>query len=569
MLGYPSTMGMGGSPVRLRVLAVILGLLLSVVSGGLWNVAQSKGPITLADPTFIDMGAVSSPYGVALSPDGSRAYVAANPLDGETRSKLVIVDTVANAVVKEVIVPFQAWEVAVTPDGSTVLVTGTLSGTVTLIDARSGEVIAELDAGREGATYGGSVFGLALSPDGATAYVALRTLKMVVTIDVASRTFTGRPIDITGGSGRFLGMPYDLAVSPDGAFLYVSNGYDKVTVVDTQARQVVHQIDVESASDLRGLAVTPDGRKLYAADFEEAFIAVIDTATRRVAKKISTTSDWPDNFATWPQNIVFSPDGTLAYVAPYFSGKVMIVDAVKDQVLRTIKIPPPPGEVSSKVAAALAISPDGGSLYVTDYEEWLVVLHPKWAPDPPGNVVAQAGDRQATISWTPPAEQGSDPVQYYTVTASRSGGTCKAQGVLTCTIKGLRNGTPYRFTVTATNSAGNSFSSSPSNAVTPGSARTIAIMCVRDQSSSDLVATCEATTTGIDPRTRITPYLRYISPFGQRPWKKITGDEMPVVRADGTFSWTHIAPKRTRSIQMYFRYEEIDSNRQTVSFRKP
>ena len=58
------------------------------------------------------------------------------------------------------------------------------------------------------------------------------------------------------------------------------------------------------------------------------------------------------------------------------------------------------------------------------------------------------------------------PVTGYTVKSSPAGLTCTT-ATLSCTVAGLTNGTPYTFTVIATNAVGNSVSSSPSGAVTP------------------------------------------------------------------------------------------------------
>jgi Domain of unknown function (DUF1929)/Fibronectin type III domain/Glyoxal oxidase N-terminus len=95
------------------------------------------------------------------------------------------------------------------------------------------------------------------------------------------------------------------------------------------------------------------------------------------------------------------------------------------------------------------------------------------APAAPTGVRATAGDGFATVSWIAPPDSGS-PVTGYTVTPY-IGGTAQPATTVTgnppatsATISGLRNGTGYTFTVTATNAIGTSPASTPSNVVTPG-----------------------------------------------------------------------------------------------------
>ena len=88
-------------------------------------------------------------------------------------------------------------------------------------------------------------------------------------------------------------------------------------------------------------------------------------------------------------------------------------------------------------------------------------------PGAPTGVTATAGNGQATVTWSAPASNGGSPITGYTVTASPGGLTCTTAGALTCTVSGLTNGTPYSFTVTASNAAGTGPSSSPSASVTP------------------------------------------------------------------------------------------------------
>lgn len=89
-------------------------------------------------------------------------------------------------------------------------------------------------------------------------------------------------------------------------------------------------------------------------------------------------------------------------------------------------------------------------------------------PDPPTAVTAVAGEQQAVVSFTAPADSNGSPVTGYTVTSSPGGHTCAPTGVATsCTVHGLSAGTGYTFSVTATSAVGVSDASAPSNAVTP------------------------------------------------------------------------------------------------------
>ncbi|MGL6297217.1 MAG: beta strand repeat-containing protein, partial [Plesiomonas sp.] len=95
-------------------------------------------------------------------------------------------------------------------------------------------------------------------------------------------------------------------------------------------------------------------------------------------------------------------------------------------------------------------------------------------PSAPTVGTATAGDTQATVTFSAPANNGGAPILAggYTVTANPGNftGTGSSSPI---TVTGLTNGVAYTFTVTATNSAGTGVASAASNSVTPASPQTI------------------------------------------------------------------------------------------------
>ena len=88
-------------------------------------------------------------------------------------------------------------------------------------------------------------------------------------------------------------------------------------------------------------------------------------------------------------------------------------------------------------------------------------------PDAPTNVIASAGNAQATINWTAQSNGGSAIISY-SVTSSPGNfqATTVDGSTTTATISGLTNGTSYTFTVVATNALGSSTASAASTPVT-------------------------------------------------------------------------------------------------------
>jgi hypothetical protein len=93
-------------------------------------------------------------------------------------------------------------------------------------------------------------------------------------------------------------------------------------------------------------------------------------------------------------------------------------------------------------------------------------------PGTPTNVSATPANRSATVDWTAPSDGGSTITSYiitpYIGTTAQTPTTITGNPPATkATIKGLKNGTTYTFTVKATNAIGTGPASTASNPVTP------------------------------------------------------------------------------------------------------
>ncbi|MFD7440738.1 serine/threonine-protein kinase, partial [Streptomyces sp. NPDC059909] len=144
--------------------------------------------------------------------------------------------------------------------------------------------------------------------------------------------------------------PAGVAVSPDGRRVYVTNfSSDSVSVIDTATNRTVDE-PIPVGNSPSGVAVSPDGRRVYVTNNDSASVSVIDATKNR-------TMGNPIPVGDTPEGVAVSRDGRV-YVANGKSDSVSVIDPATN---RTMGNPIPVG----RFPAGVAVSPDGRRVYVT------------------------------------------------------------------------------------------------------------------------------------------------------------------------------------------------------------
>jgi YVTN family beta-propeller protein len=304
-LAPPTT---GSDPTGVAMAAPIVAAVPMTVANSSSNTVSDIGP-----SWNVTLPVGSSPFGAAVTPDGTYAYVADSGSD--TLSQIVGADT-ADPTVTSLPLPVGSGPVAVaiTPDGSYAYVTDAGSGTVSVIDGA--DTTHPTVSASPPLTVGSGPAAIAITPDGRFAYVTdagSGTVSVIDGADSTHPTVSASP-PLTVGND-----PDGVAITPDGQYAYVTNGLSgTVSVIDgadTTTPTVSASPPLTVGNDPTAIAITPDGQYAYVTSTVNGVSGTVNVIAGVDSSAPSVSVPSMLTLPSTPQAVAISPDGQYAYVA--------------------------------------------------------------------------------------------------------------------------------------------------------------------------------------------------------------------------------------------------------------
>ncbi len=248
----------------------------------------------------LDLGADRKPHGIRFLPGDRRVVVTV-----EDSKAILIVDTVSGVVTGRVETGQEiSHMVAVTPNGSRAFVANIGSGSVTAIDLKAGERLAQIATG-DGAE------GIDITPDGQQVWVTNRAADSITILDAESLEVVD-----TLPSAAF---PIRATVTPDGSRVLVSHARSgDVAVIDRASRKEIHRIDMALSAEVTegrlfggrfgdssvpiGILVHPNLRWAYVANANADVISILDLSDGSRAGYLTAGKE-PDGLGYSPLSV--------------------------------------------------------------------------------------------------------------------------------------------------------------------------------------------------------------------------------------------------------------------------
>lgn len=171
---------------------------------------------------------------------------------------------------------------------------------------------------------------------------------------------TAQLIRPAGDAIEIAGRPIDLALSPDGTTLYVKDNRG-LLVVDAASWTLRQELPFgKPGTSMGGLAVSPDGSRVYATTSDELLAEATPgpDGTLAISRRITLPAAKPGQ-APYPCGVALSADATRAFVCLSRNNTLGIVDLKRGEVV---------GQVPVGIAPfSVVLSPDGSRAYVANW----------------------------------------------------------------------------------------------------------------------------------------------------------------------------------------------------------
>lgn len=302
-------------------LAVVLALAGAAPAGGatlLISNTKSDSASVIDTETLEVIGTIplgkGKPNRIVFQPDGKIAWVVY-----DKSHDLGVIDVDGRRLLKRVKIGGNPYNLAFTPDGSHLVVLDWAS------DTSTDEVIFyDLKADRidwrvEVSTWPAHAI---FSRDGRFLYVSGETAGDLTVIDVVKREAVAR---VVHGGGDAMG----LALSHDGKVLYAAAGENKAIVkIDTATNKEVGRIKLPGI--VHEATLTADGKYMYTTLRKANRIVVVRTADDKIVATIPQKG--------YPDLITMEPSGRYALVTNRYADHVSVVDLATHTQVRAIPV---------------------------------------------------------------------------------------------------------------------------------------------------------------------------------------------------------------------------------------